>query len=67
MFINAVVEHGDALSIRETAILRAPARTVPSVAVSEQALEDLPGYFAVGHQAVQMFVQVGLFMDLKVM
>ena len=24
-------------------------------------LEDLPGHFAVGHQAVQMFVQVGFF------
>ena len=65
MFIDAVVEHGDALGVGQAAILRAPAGAVPVLPSCSKRSKILPGHFAVGHQAVQVLVQVGFLVHRK--
>src|SRR5262245_38743179 len=56
MLVDAVVKHGDALRVGQAAVLGTPTRSVPSVAVLQQALEDQARDLAVRHQAVQVLV-----------
>src|SRR5438093_7043397 len=64
MLVDAVVEEGDVLGVGQTTIFRAPARPVPGITVLQQALKDHSRDLTMSHEAIQVFVQIGVFVHL---
>src|SRR5439155_14651291 len=66
MLVDAVVEEGDVLGVGQTTIFRAPARPVPGITVLQQALKDHSRDLTMSHEAIQVFVQIGVFVHLEI-